>query len=113
MIVVVVVASVAMWGTVLVLALVATADPVRIGIGVLLSSRPRAVGQLVAFWLGGIVTSVGLASGVLFGLRGFALDVLHRVEVATASSTARHIQIAMGVTALLVAALAISLGLSH
>lgn len=108
-IVVVVVASVAMWGTVLVLGLVATADPVRIGISVLLSSQPRAVGQLVAFWLGGIFTSVALATGVLFGLRGFALDVMHRVEVATASSTAGHIQIAMGVTALLIAALAIRL----
>ncbi|BCI87063.1 hypothetical protein NIIDMKKI_22690 [Mycobacterium kansasii] len=98
-----------MWGTVLVLGLVATADPVRIGISVLLSSQPRAVGQLVAFWLGGIFTSVALATGVLFGLRGFALDVMHRVEVATASSTAGHIQIAMGVTALLIAALAIRL----
>ncbi|ORB83125.1 hypothetical protein B1987_03940 [Mycobacterium kansasii] len=96
-----------MWGTVLVLALVATADPVRIGISVLLSSRPRALGQLLAFWLGGIATSGALATGVLFGLRGFALDVMHRVEVATATSTAGHVQIAMGVTALLIAGLAV------
>lgn len=98
-----------MWGTVLVLALVATADPVRIGVSVLLSSRPRAVGQLVAFWLGGIAMSVCLAAGVLFGLRDFVLGVLHRIELATASSTAGHIQIVMGALALLIAGLAVSL----
>ncbi|WP_197717811.1 GAP family protein [Mycobacterium basiliense] len=102
-----VVASVAMWGTVLVLALVATADPVRIGVGVLISSRPHAATQLVAFWLGGITTSVALAVGVLFGLREFALSAMHRWEIATASSTAGHVQIAMGVLALLIAAIAV------
>ncbi|MCV6984043.1 GAP family protein [Mycobacterium shinjukuense] len=95
-----------MWGTVLVLALVATADPVRIGISVLLSSRPRAAGQLVAFWLGGIAISVVLAVGVLFGLRDYALAAMHRVQSAAAGSTAGHIQIAMGVLALLIAGLA-------
>jgi len=98
-----------MWGTVLVLALVATADPVRIGMSVLLSSRPRAAGPLAAFWLGGIAMSVALAAGVLFGLRDFALSVMHRVEVATASSTAGRVQIAMGVLALLIAAAAVGL----
>ncbi|MCV7200292.1 GAP family protein [Mycobacterium angelicum] len=96
-----------MWGTVLVLALVATADPVRIGTSVLLSSRPRAAGLLVAFWLGGVAMSVALAAGVLFGLRDFALAVMHRIEVVTASSTAGRIQIAMGVLALLIAAAAV------
>ncbi|WP_188113124.1 GAP family protein [Mycobacterium simiae] len=95
-----------MWGTVLVLALVATADPVRIGISVLLSSRPHAAGPLVAFWLGGVATSVALAVGVLFGLRHFALETMHRVERATASPTAGQIQIAMGVLALLIAGFA-------
>lgn len=96
-----------MWGTVLVLALVATADPVRIGMSVLLSSRPRAAGALMAFWLGGIAMSVALAAGVLFGLRDFSLSVMHRIEVVTASSTAGRIQIAMGVLALLIAAAAV------
>ncbi|MCV7147042.1 GAP family protein [Mycobacterium riyadhense] len=98
-----------MWGTVLVLALVATADPVRIGMSVLLSSRPRAVGQLVAFWLGGIAMSVCLAAGVLFGLRDLVLRMVHRIELATASSTAGHVQIVMGALALLIAGLAVSL----
>jgi hypothetical protein len=98
-----------MWGTVLVLALVATADPVRIGISVLLSSRPRPILPLVACWLGGVVLSVAMALGVLFALHDFALSVMHKVELATASSTAGHVQVAMGVFALMIAAVAVSL----
>ncbi|OBK22720.1 hypothetical protein A5634_07025 [Mycobacterium asiaticum] len=102
-----------MWLTVLVLALVATADPVRIGVSVVLSSRPTgsrwAVGPLVAFWLGGMAISVVLTIGVLFGLRDFALTTMHRVQLATATSTAGHLQIAIGAVALLVAATAAGL----
>lgn len=97
------VASDSMWLTVLVLALVATADPVRIGVGVALSSRPRALGPLVAFWLGGIAVSAVMAAGVLFGVRDFALAAMHRVQHATATPTAGHVQIAMGALALLIA----------
>jgi hypothetical protein len=98
-----------MWGTVLVLALVATADPVRLGISVLLSERPRPVRYLVACWLGGVTVSVGMALGVLFVLRDFALGVVHRVESATANSTAGHVQVAMGLAALMIAAFAVGL----
>lgn len=98
-----------MWWTVLVLALVATADPVRIGVGVLLASRPRAAGPLIAFWLGGLAVSVALATGVLFGFRDSALALMHRVQAATASATAGHIQLVMGALALLVAAVAVGL----
>ena len=100
-----------MWGTVLALALVAGADPVRIGIAVLLFSRPRPVLHLVALWLGGMAVGVVLGLAVLFGLHDVALGVMHRVELATTSSTAGHIQIAMGVLALVVAA-AIVVGFS-
>lgn len=99
-----------MWATVLVLALLATADPVRIGVSVVLSSRPRAVAQLVAYWLGGITMCGAIAAGVLFGLRDFALSVMHRVDVATTGSAAGHIQMVMGVLALLIAGLAVGLG---
>jgi hypothetical protein len=100
-----------MWGTVLALALVAGADPVRIGIAVLLFSRPRPVLHLLALWLGGMAVGVVLGLGVLFGLHDFALGVMRRVELATASSTVGQIQIAMGVLALVVAAL-IAVGFS-
>ena len=98
-----------MWLTVLVLSLVATADPVRIGVSVALTSRPRALGALISFWLGGMLISIVIAAGVLFGVRDSALAAMHRVQVATASSTAGHIQIAMGVLALLIAAVAVGL----
>ena len=77
-----------MWLTVLVLACVATADPLRIGVGVALSSRRQAVGPLAAFWLGGMAVSAVLAAVVLFGVRDTALATMHRMQVATASATA-------------------------
>ncbi len=98
-----------MWCTVLVLAFVATVDPVRLGASVLLYSRPRPVPHLAAFWLGGLTTSAVLGLGVLFGLRDVALGAIHRVQLSTASSTAGHVQIAIGVLALLIAALAVGL----
>lgn len=102
-----------MWLTVLVLAIVATADPVRIGVSVLLSARPRALGALVSFWLGGMSISIVIAAGVLFGVHDAALAALHRVQLATATSTAGHIQIAMGVLALLIAAFSVGLWPGH
>ena len=92
-----------MWGTVLAIALVSTADPVRIGIAVLLFSRSRPVLHLVALWLGGMTVGVVLGMGVLFGLHDVALGVMQRVELAATSSTVGHIQIVAGVLALLVA----------
>ncbi|MDT5259331.1 MAG: hypothetical protein QOD10_4411 [Mycobacterium sp.] len=100
-----------MWGTVLALALVATADPVRIGIAIVLFARQRPVLHLVALWLGGMAVGVVLGVAVLFGLHDVALGVMHRVQLATTSSTAGHIQIVMGVLALVVAAL-IAVGFS-
>jgi Sap, sulfolipid-1-addressing protein len=94
-----------MWGTVLALALVATGDPVRIGIAIVLFARQRPVLHLIALWLGGMAVGVVLGLGVLFGLHDVTLGLMHRLQVATSSSTAGHIQIAMGVLALVVAAL--------
>jgi hypothetical protein len=48
-----------MWGTVLLLGLWASFDPARLGIGVLLISRPPPVHNLFAYWLGGM--TVGIA----------------------------------------------------
>jgi hypothetical protein len=100
-----------MWGTVLLLALVATTDPVRIGIAVLLLSRPRPMLNLLAFWLGGIALCIVAGLGALFALRDFALVVIQDMVSPAASSTAGHIQIAIGVLALLIGAL-ISVGFS-
>jgi len=99
----------AMWCTVLMLALVATMDPVRLGTSALLYSRPRPVRHLVAFWLGGVTVCIVLALGVLVGLRDVASGAIHRVQHATTGSTVGHIQIAMGALALLVAAFTVGL----
>lgn len=93
------------------MALVAGLDPGRIGIALLLFSRRRPVLHLVALWLGGLAVGVVLAAGALFGLHDIALRAMHRVEVATASSTAGQIQTALGALALVVAA-AIAVGFS-
>jgi hypothetical protein len=93
-----------MWGTVLLLALVATADPVRNGTAALLCSRPRPMLNLLAFWFGGIVVSLLVGLGSLFVLHDFALTAIQHLASAAATSTVRHVQIAAGVVALLVAA---------
>ena len=100
-----------MWGTVLALALLAAADPVRIGIAVVLASRARPVPHLVALWLGGMAVAVAVGLLVLLGLHDLALGVIHRVQLATASSTVGQIQIAMGALALILAA-SITVGFS-
>jgi hypothetical protein len=93
-----------MWGTVLALALVAGVDPGRIAVAVLLCARRRPVLHLAALWLGGLAVGVILGLAVLFGLHEPALAVLHRVQLATSSSVAGQIQIAVGVLALVAAA---------
>jgi hypothetical protein len=100
-----------MWGTVLALALVAGVDPGRIGITLLLFSRRRPVLHLVALWLGGLAVGVVLALGALVGLHDVVVGVMDKVELAASTSTAGRIQIAMGVLALVVAAL-IAIGCS-
>jgi hypothetical protein len=82
---------------------------VRLGASVVLYSRPRPVPHLVAFWFGGLTISAVVACGVLFVLRDFMLGVVHRVQLASASSTAGDIQIAVGVLVLLIAGLAAGL----
>ena len=98
-----------MWCTVLLLALVATVDPVRLGTSVVLYSRPRPVRHLVTFWLGGLTISAVVALGVLFGMRDFAVRTVHRVQLAAASSTAGDVQITAGLSILLIAAVAAGL----
>jgi hypothetical protein len=100
-----------MWGTVLALALVATVDPGRIGITVLLFARQRPVLHLLALWLGGLAVGVVLALSALFGLRDIAPGIMHRVQLASTGPTAGHIQIALGAFALVVAA-SIAVGFS-
>jgi hypothetical protein len=92
-----------MWSSVLVLALLAGLNPMRLGLILLVISRPRAVQNLLAFWVGALSASILnllVPLTVLHAtpmLRSFAQDL-------DKSSTGR-IQIVMGVLALSIAAL--------
>src|SRR5262249_38050244 len=94
-----------MWTTVLILALMTATEPVRLGVAIFLISRPQPMVNLLAFWLGGMVMGIGVAASVLILLRDFASSLMQDVSFIVASPTVGHIQIALGVLALVVAAL--------
>nr|MDT0526152.1 GAP family protein [Streptomyces sp. DSM 41633] len=52
-----------MWGSLAVLALLTTINPVRLGIIILVLSRPRPMQNLLAYWTGAV--RVGLATLVI------------------------------------------------
>src|SRR4051794_25680644 len=93
------------WGAVLVMALAAMADPLRIGITVLVISRPRPMLQLLAFWLGGLAMGFGVGLSVLLLLHDLALDFFKDLESTTATSTVGLVQVTIGVLAFLLAAM--------
>jgi hypothetical protein len=94
-----------MWGTVLVLALMAAIDPIRLGITVFLISRPRPMLNLLAFWLGGMATGIIAAVGLLILLRDVLPTVTRDVTATVAIFTRGPAQIAIGVLTLLFASL--------
>lgn len=88
-----------MWYLILLFALSAAQDPVRLGITTLLVARPRPIHRLFAYWLGLMATGFGTCLAALFLLR----DVLRpAVRVATSIATSPVIplaQIAVGAIA--------------
>jgi Sap, sulfolipid-1-addressing protein len=92
-------------GTVIVLALAMATDPMRIGITLLLISRPRPILNLLVYWVG--VMFVGVTSGVvvLTMMRDFAPALLHDFSAFAATPTVRHTQVVAGLLALLLATL--------
>ncbi len=93
------------WAAVLVMALAAMVDPLRIGVTVLVISRPRPVLQLLAFWLGSLAMGLAVGLSALFLLRGLVLKLMQEVPGAGDGSTVALVQIGVGVLALLIAAL--------
>lgn len=65
-----------MWGSLVVLALLTTINPVRLGIILLVLSRPRPVQNLLAYWAGAVL--IGIASLVI------PLVVLHSTPASSA-----------------------------
>jgi phosphotransferase system glucose/maltose/N-acetylglucosamine-specific IIC component len=100
-----------MWSSVAVLALLAALNPVRLGLALLVISRPRPVQNLLAFWVGCLTASIAILLAPLIALhvtpmlRPLVQNLASPSTVA--SSTVRHIQIGMGVFALSIAALTI------
>jgi hypothetical protein len=94
----------AVWGSVLGLALLSALNPVRLGVILLLVSRPRPMPNLLAYWLGCLAVSVPNF--------GFWLVLLHGTPMLESigdsrgtSSTIRHFQVGIGIVVLSIAVL--------
>jgi Sap, sulfolipid-1-addressing protein len=89
----------------LVVALMSGFNPVRLGIMLLVISRPRPMQNLFVYWIGCLIASVFLLLLPLFLLHATPLLGSFANDLATpttgASSTARHVQIGLGVLILL------------
>jgi hypothetical protein len=92
-------------GMVLMLALWTAIDPLRLGIAALLTSRPRPMHNLFAYWFGTMAQGLTAITGLLILLHIFAPTFTQTMSAALASCTARHVKIAIGLFALPVAAL--------
>jgi hypothetical protein len=97
------------WSTVLGLALLVTVNPVRLGVILLVISRPRPVQNLFVYWVGSLM--VGIPSFlvplmVLHVTPTFASFTKDLATPGTATNTVAHyIEVGMGVFALSVAVL--------
>ena len=80
-------------------------DPMRLGVTLLLISRPRPILNLLVYWLG--VMAVGVTSGVvvLTMMRDFAPALLRNFSSFAANPAVRHTQLVAGLLALLLATL--------
>jgi hypothetical protein len=94
-----------MWGSVVLVALGAAQDPVRFGIAAVLLSRPRPLHNLLAYWLGGMATGIAASLGVFIVPHDSLRMVLEDVRSTVASYTAGYTEVAIGMLALLTAAL--------
>lgn len=98
-----------MWGSLLGFALFVTLNPVRLGVILLLISRPRPLQNLFAYWVGCITANLPCYLILLVVLHltptfaSFTKDL--DTPGTVANSIARQIEIGMGVLALLIAAL--------
>jgi len=85
------------WGTVLLMAVVAGADPVRIGAVAFMLTRTKPMRLLLGYFVGGFGLSLIIGAVVVF--------VLKDINVGGSSSVPPEIEIAVGALALLVAVL--------
>lgn len=95
----------AMWSSVLGLALLSALHPVRLGLILLLISRPRPLQNLLAYWLGSLTGCVPTLLTPLMVVHFAPIFRSFAQRSATPSSGIRHIQIGIGVVVLSIAAL--------
>jgi Sap, sulfolipid-1-addressing protein len=86
-------------------------DPLRLGLILLLISRPRPLQSLLAYWAGAIFVSATymliplMALHAIPSFRSFTKNIATSATAATfANPTVQHIQLGMGAVALLIAA---------
>lgn len=95
-----------MWGSVLGLGILAALNPVRLGLALLMISRPRPGPSLLAYWLGGLTVCVPelLIPLMLLNFTPMFGHVAHGSSSPSTSSTLGKIQIGLGVVGLSIAA---------
>ena len=71
-----------MWTAVIVLGLGLAVDPLRLGLVAVVLARQRPMRIWSAFWLGGMVASIGLGVAVLVVFRGVALTAIEHMVSA-------------------------------
>jgi hypothetical protein len=94
-----------MWGTVLAFALWVATDPTRPFIVLVLMSRRQPRHNLLAYWLGGAAAGIAPGLILLLVVRDSLPMVMEDVRSTVARFTGGYFQIAIGVLALLIAAL--------
>ncbi|OBF10007.1 GAP family protein [Mycobacterium sp. 852002-10029_SCH5224772] len=96
-----------MWGSVLGLGILAALNPVRLGLALLMISRPRPGPSLLAYWLGGLTVCVPelLLPLMLLNFTPMFRHVAHGSASPSTSSTLEKVQIALGVIGLSIAVL--------
>jgi hypothetical protein len=95
-----------MWGSLLVLGLLLSLHPLRLGVTLLVISRSRPMQNLFAYWLGSLTVCVLLLMVPLFLLHYIpALSSFTTVADPATNPTARHVGLGLGVLSLLAAAL--------
>jgi hypothetical protein len=100
-----------MWALLVVAGLGMAIDPVRLGLAVVMLSRRRPMLNLFAFWLGGIVSGVAIATIVLLGMRDAALaairaasSAISEVRAAVIIFSGPRLMITVGVLSLVILA---------
>lgn len=95
-----------MWGQLLALALMTTINPVRLGLILLVLSRPRPMQNLLAYWTGALIVGNAALLIPLFVLHSTPTSASFAKDFAdpAANPTAQRIAIGMGAVLVVIAA---------